>query len=74
MALAIDKVAPRPYHFFRAGALPLDQEAKPVKSPWSIVLLSWKVILSVYNAGKPFGGRGSAPDPTRGAYSALHTS
>jgi len=40
-ALAIDKVGPRPYN------LPLREEAKNVKSPWSIVLLSCKVILSV---------------------------
>jgi len=60
-----------PTIFVRAlpRALPLGQEAKKLKSPWSIVLLSWKFILSVYNAGKPFGGRGSAR--TRwGAYSA----
>ena len=33
-----------------------------------------KVILSTYNAGKPFGDRSSAPDPAGGAYSAPQTS
>jgi len=45
-------IGPRPYHF-RSGPtsgptrLPLGQETKKVKFPWSIVLLSRKVILSV---------------------------
>jgi len=30
---------------------------------FNITELSGKVILSIYNAGKPFGDRGSAPDP-----------
>ena len=52
-----------PSHTPMPRALQLGQEAKKVKSPWSIVLLSWKVILSVQNAGNPFDGQGFAPDP-----------
>jgi len=65
-ALAIDNVGPRSYHFHLAlpRALPRGQEAKKVKSLWSIVLLS------VYNVGKPFSGRSSALDPAGGAYNA----
>jgi len=47
-ALAIDKVGPIcSTVFVRAlpRALPLGQEAKKVKSPWSIILLFWKVII-----------------------------
>jgi len=56
-ALAIDKVGP--YHFRSgptSGPTTRPGSQKSTFCEWSIALLSWKVILSVWNAGKPFGG------------------
>jgi len=48
-ALAIDKVGPRPYHF-RSGPTsgPTTRQGSNISKISVVVLLSWKVILSVY--------------------------
>jgi len=60
-ALAIDKLGRRPYHFrsgHTSGPTTRPGNQKSTFCKWSIMLLSWKVILSVENAGKPLAAAG----------------